>query len=52
VEAAAALELGDREVLARTYERLRPAAGELAAGTGLFTAGPVDRRLAEIAAAL
>jgi DNA-binding SARP family transcriptional activator len=53
LEAEAALELGDRLVLERTYDRLRPAAGELAgAGTGLFTAGPVDRRLDAISEAL
>ncbi|MFB9838235.1 SARP family transcriptional regulator, partial [Actinoallomurus acaciae] len=52
LEAEAALELGDRVVLERVHTRLRPAAGELAAGTGLFTAGPVDRRLDAISAAL
>jgi hypothetical protein len=53
LEAEAVLELGDRLVLERTYDRLRPAAGELAgAGTGLFTAGPVDRRLDAISEAL
>jgi DNA-binding SARP family transcriptional activator len=46
LEATAAIELGDRAVLERTHARLRPAAGQLAgAGTGLFTAGPVDRWL-------
>ncbi|GAB1331031.1 AfsR/SARP family transcriptional regulator [Streptomyces sennicomposti] len=53
LEAAVALELGDRAALERTRARLRPAAGELAgAGSGLVTLGPVDRWLAEITAAL
>jgi hypothetical protein len=53
LEAAVALELGDRPVLERAYARLLPAAGELAgAGSGLITLGPVDRWLAEIGAAL
>ncbi|NED75738.1 SARP family transcriptional regulator, partial [Streptomyces sp. SID9944] len=53
LEAAVALELGDRAALERTRARLRPAAGELAgAGSGLVALGPVDRWLAEITAAL
>ncbi|WP_217143537.1 BTAD domain-containing putative transcriptional regulator [Streptomyces sp. AC627_RSS907] len=52
-EAALALELGDRTALERTYERLLPAAGELAgAGSGLLTFGPVDGWLAAIRRAL
>ncbi|AEW98763.1 AfsR/SARP family transcriptional regulator [Streptantibioticus cattleyicolor] len=52
LSAAVAVELGDREVLDRVHARLRPAAGQLAgAGSGLLTAGPVDRHLAAIAAA-
>jgi hypothetical protein len=53
LEAATALELGDRAVLERARGRLLPAAGELAgAGSGLVTVGPVDRWLAHINAAL
>jgi DNA-binding SARP family transcriptional activator len=53
LEAAVALELGDRAVLERARARLLPATGELAgAGSGLFTLGPVDRWLAGITAAL
>ncbi|GII64578.1 SARP family transcriptional regulator [Sphaerisporangium krabiense] len=53
LEAAVALELGDRPVLERVHARLLPAAGELAgAGSGLITLGPVDRWLARIATAL
>ncbi|MFA3878450.1 BTAD domain-containing putative transcriptional regulator [Streptomyces sp. MMCC 100] len=52
-EAALALDLGDRPALRRTYERLLPAAGELAgAGSGLLTFGPVDGWLAAIRRAL
>ncbi|MEU3900733.1 BTAD domain-containing putative transcriptional regulator [Streptomyces sp. NPDC045251] len=48
-EAALALELGDRAVLERTYDRLLPAAGEIAgAGSGLLTFGPVGTWLAAI----
>ncbi|MEV1077968.1 BTAD domain-containing putative transcriptional regulator [Streptomyces sp. NPDC050211] len=53
LEAAVALELGDRVVLERLHTRLRPAAGELAgAGSGLITLGPVDRWLTAIKHAL
>ncbi|OWA22175.1 SARP family transcriptional regulator [Streptomyces sp. CS159] len=52
-EAAAALGLGDRPALRRTYDRLLPAAGEVAgAGSGLLTFGPVDGWLAAIRRAL
>ncbi|MFC7892131.1 BTAD domain-containing putative transcriptional regulator [Streptomyces sp. NPDC057381] len=52
-EAALALELGDRAVLERTYDRLLPAAGEIAgAGSGLLTFGPVGTWLAAIRRAL
>ncbi|WP_055546854.1 AfsR/SARP family transcriptional regulator [Streptomyces sp. NBRC 110028] len=52
LEAAAAADLGDRDVLERARARLLPAAGQLAgAGSGLLTAGPVDGWLAAIAAA-
>ncbi|MFG3254832.1 BTAD domain-containing putative transcriptional regulator [Streptomyces sp. NPDC048172] len=45
----AALALGDRETARRAYERLAPAAGELAgAGSGLVTLGPVDEHLAAL----
>lgn len=53
LEAALALELGDRPALQRVHARLLPAAGERAgAGSGLVTLGPVARWLAEISAAL
>ncbi|MFH9599110.1 winged helix-turn-helix domain-containing protein [Streptomyces vinaceusdrappus] len=52
-EAALALALGDRTALERTYERLLPAAGEIAgAGSGLLTFGPVDTWLARLRRAL
>ncbi|MER6728196.1 MULTISPECIES: BTAD domain-containing putative transcriptional regulator [Streptomyces] len=52
-EAALALALGDRTALKRTYERLLPAAGEIAgAGSGLLTFGPVDTWLAGLHRAL
>ncbi|MFE8920106.1 AfsR/SARP family transcriptional regulator [Streptomyces rochei] len=52
-EAALALALGDRTALERTYERLLPAAGEIAgAGSGLLTFGPVDTWLAGLHRAL
>ncbi|MGN3954210.1 BTAD domain-containing putative transcriptional regulator [Streptomyces sp. WAC8370] len=52
-EAALALALGDRPALRRTYDRLLPAAGEIAgAGSGLLTFGPVDGWLAAIRRAL
>ncbi|MET8689184.1 BTAD domain-containing putative transcriptional regulator [Streptomyces sp. NPDC004732] len=53
VEAEAALRSGDRTGLERVRARLLPAAGQLAgAGSGVLTAGPVDRWLARIAEAL
>lgn len=53
LQAAAAVELGDRDVLVELRARLLPAAGELAgAGSGLLTAGPVDRYLAAVTTAL
>ncbi|WP_326808062.1 winged helix-turn-helix domain-containing protein [Streptomyces sp. NBC_01775] len=53
LEAAVALELGDRPVLERVHARLLPAAGELAgAGSGMITLGPVDRWLDAVGAAL
>ncbi|MGW2325325.1 BTAD domain-containing putative transcriptional regulator [Streptomyces sp. NPDC001700] len=53
LEAAAALELGDRDTLHRAHARLLPASGQLAgAASGLLTVGPVDRHLSAIAAAL
>ncbi|MFC8950588.1 AfsR/SARP family transcriptional regulator [Streptomyces rochei] len=52
-EAALALALGERTALERTYERLLPAAGEIAgAGSGLLTFGPVDTWLAGLRRAL
>ncbi len=52
-EAALALALDDRTALERTYERLLPAAGEIAgAGSGLLTFGPVDTWLAGLRRAL
>ncbi len=42
----AAVATGDRDLAARAARALRPAAGELAAGSGLLTAGPVDATLA------
>ncbi|MEU6476991.1 AfsR/SARP family transcriptional regulator [Streptomyces sp. NPDC047017] len=53
LEAALALELGDRTALRRVHARLLPAAGEEAgAGSGLVSLGPVTRWLAEITAEL
>ncbi|MFG2788416.1 BTAD domain-containing putative transcriptional regulator [Streptomyces sp. NPDC048419] len=46
LQAAVALELGDRTTLARLHTCLSPATGELAgAGSGLISLGPVDRWL-------
>ncbi|MGR3936321.1 BTAD domain-containing putative transcriptional regulator [Streptomyces sp. BRA346] len=51
LEAAVALEIGDRAALERTHARLLAATGQLAgAASGLLTAGPVDRWLAAITA--
>ncbi|EPD63319.1 AfsR/SARP family transcriptional regulator [Streptomyces sp. HGB0020] len=53
LQAAVALDIGDRTTLERLHTRLAPAAGELAgAGSGLLTLGPVDRWLAAIAEGL
>jgi DNA-binding SARP family transcriptional activator len=53
LEATVALEVGDQVVLERVYNRLLPAADELAgAGSGLVTLGPVEHYLADIATAL
>ncbi|MET8910663.1 BTAD domain-containing putative transcriptional regulator [Micromonospora sp. NPDC004551] len=53
VAARAALDLDDRPAMARLHAALRPAAEELAgAGSGVLTAGPVARYLADLAAAL
>ncbi|MFI6698742.1 BTAD domain-containing putative transcriptional regulator [Streptomyces sp. NPDC050509] len=50
--ARAAVEVGDRPVMARTYDRLRPAEGELAgAASGLLCLGPVARHLGDLALA-
>ncbi|MFE7168025.1 BTAD domain-containing putative transcriptional regulator [Streptomyces sp. NPDC057616] len=52
LQAAVALELGDRTTLTRLHTRLAPAAGELAgAGSGLITLGPVDGWLAAMSGA-
>ncbi|MEU4477539.1 AAA family ATPase [Micromonospora sp. NPDC023966] len=53
VAARAALALDDRATMARLHAALRPAADELAgAGSGVLTAGPVARHLADLATAL
>ncbi|MGC4810953.1 BTAD domain-containing putative transcriptional regulator [Micromonospora sp. DT228] len=50
--ARAALAIGDRPTMERVATALRPAAAELAAGSGMVTAGPVAGHLAELATAL
>ncbi|MFG1919348.1 BTAD domain-containing putative transcriptional regulator [Micromonospora sp. NPDC048898] len=50
--ARAALAVDDRPTMERVFAALRPAADELAAGSGLVTAGPVAGHLADLAAAL
>ncbi|WP_199035537.1 AfsR/SARP family transcriptional regulator [Glycomyces salinus] len=45
--ARAAADLGDAEAAARTRAALEPAAAELAAGTGMLTAGPVADYLSD-----
>ncbi|MEU8283133.1 BTAD domain-containing putative transcriptional regulator [Micromonospora sp. NPDC048905] len=50
--ARAALAIGDRPTMERVATVLRPAAAELAAGSGMVTAGPVAGHLAEMASAL
>jgi DNA-binding SARP family transcriptional activator len=53
LDAVTAIAVGDRTLMERAYERLRPAANELAgAGSGLLTFGPVARYLGDLAAAL
>lgn len=44
--------LGDRLTMDRVHSELLPAAGELAAGSGVLTVGPVAGHLADLAAAL
>ncbi|MEU4470567.1 BTAD domain-containing putative transcriptional regulator [Micromonospora sp. NPDC023888] len=50
--ARAALAVGDRATMEHVAAALRPAAAELAAGSGLVTAGPVAGHLAELTTAL
>ncbi|WP_444950698.1 BTAD domain-containing putative transcriptional regulator [Micromonospora ureilytica] len=50
--ARAALAIGDRPTMERVAVALRPAAAELAAGSGVVTVGPVAGHLADLAAAL
>ncbi|GAB3957362.1 hypothetical protein GCM10027614_72650 [Micromonospora vulcania] len=50
--ARAAVVLGDRPAMERVAADLRPAADELAAGSGVLTVGPVAGHLADLAAAL
>ncbi|MFG3554409.1 BTAD domain-containing putative transcriptional regulator [Micromonospora sp. NPDC047557] len=50
--ARAALAVGDRPTMERVAAALRPAAGELAAGSGVLTVGPVAGHLADLATAL
>ncbi|WP_235883539.1 BTAD domain-containing putative transcriptional regulator [Saccharopolyspora elongata] len=53
LEAVLAIGLADRPMMARVYELLQPAAGELAgAGSGLLVLGPVAQYLGDLAAAL
>ncbi|MFD7995074.1 AfsR/SARP family transcriptional regulator [Streptomyces mexicanus] len=53
LDAALALEFGDRPALELAHARLRPAAAEQAgAGSGLLSLGPVEVWLTEISAAL
>ncbi|MEU4559578.1 BTAD domain-containing putative transcriptional regulator [Actinoplanes sp. NPDC023936] len=52
LSARAALVLGDRTVLRRVHAELSPAAGEVAAGTGILSLGPVAAHLHAIQAAL
>ncbi|ASO22426.1 DNA-binding SARP family transcriptional activator [Actinoalloteichus hoggarensis] len=53
LHAMIAIRTGDRATMTRLYERLLPAAGELAgAGSGLLTLGPVAQHLGDLAAAL
>ncbi|MCC8249557.1 BTAD domain-containing putative transcriptional regulator [Saccharothrix luteola] len=53
LHAVIAVEAGDRPMMARLYDRLLPAAGELAgAGSGLVSFGPTAHYLAALADAL
>ncbi|WP_328425545.1 AAA family ATPase [Micromonospora sp. NBC_00389] len=52
VTARAAFALDDRATMKRVAAELRPAADELAAGSGVLTVGPVAGHLADLAAAL
>ena len=53
LHAVIAVEAGDRPTMARLYDRLLPAAGELAgAGSGLVSFGPTAHHLADLATAL
>ncbi|MBO3731935.1 BTAD domain-containing putative transcriptional regulator [Glycomyces niveus] len=46
--ARAAIALGDKETMARAEAALSPAEGELTAGSGMLSAGPVSAFLAEL----
>ncbi|MGC4767482.1 BTAD domain-containing putative transcriptional regulator [Micromonospora sp. DT44] len=50
--ARAALAIGDRPTMERVAVALRPAAAELAAGSGMVSVGPVAAYLADLATAL
>ncbi|MEU7841967.1 BTAD domain-containing putative transcriptional regulator [Micromonospora sp. NPDC049114] len=50
--ARGALAVGDRPTMERVAAALGPAAGELAAGSGVLTVGPVAGHLADLATAL
>jgi DNA-binding SARP family transcriptional activator len=52
LHATVAVHTGHRPLLERLYHQLLPAAGELAAGSGLVTFGPVARHLGDLARAL
>jgi hypothetical protein len=53
LHAVIAIEAGDRPTMARLYDRLLPAAGELAgAGSGLVSFGPTAHHLGNLATAL
>ncbi|MCY1141080.1 BTAD domain-containing putative transcriptional regulator [Actinoplanes sp. Pm04-4] len=49
--ARAAVALGERDIMERARVALLPAAGQIAAGSGVLTAGPIDDVLALIAGA-
>lgn len=48
----AAIAVDDRQVAARTHHALTPAATEVAAGSGMLTAGPVSEHLDALTAFL